>query len=422
MDKAQFYVALKRKDSGVFGTRLSAKQVETIEVILDEATKRDLPLRDTAYVLATTRHEVGSSMQPIRENLNYTSAASIRRTWPSRFKSDAAAKPYVRNPQGLANKVYGGRLGNTDPDDGWNYRGRGFPQTTGKENYERSGKIVGVDLVKEPDRMLEPRIAAITMIESMVRGLYTGKKLSDYLSGSTADYVNARAIINGDVKKNGRAVANYAMAFEKALIEAGYVGAVAVPIDAPIPKPKPEQPAVKLDPVPAPPVVEKDLITKVQELLREKGYPEVGEPDGKFGTRTRNAILAFEADNGLPLTGTVSDELLVALIKAQMRQNSEVRETTTAKDLKNKEGVKLGDWLKKIAIGVLGASGLGGITEGSASFDQITNGVTDAKEMLAAFGPLAKWLVGIGLGLVVYHFASRFVKAQVRAYQEGRLL
>lgn len=420
MDKVQFYTALKRKDSGVFGTRLSTKQVETIDVIIDEAAKRGLPLRDLAYVLATTRHEVGPSMQPIRENLNYTSAASVRGTWPSRFKSDAAAKPYVRNPQALANKVYGGRMGNTGPDDGWNYRGRGFPQTTGKDNYARSGKIVGVDLVKEPDRILEPRIAAITMIESMVRGLYTGKKLSDYLSGSKADYRNARAIINGDVKKNGGLVAGYAVAFEKALIEARYVGATTVQADVPVPKPKPEQPSVKLDPVPTPPAVEPDLITKVQALLREKGYPEVGEPDGKFGTRTRNAILAFEADNGLPLTGKVSDELLVALVKAQKRQNSEVRETTTAKDLKDTESVKLGAWLKKIAIGVLGASGLGGITEGSASFDQITNGVTDAKEMVSAFGPMAKWLIAAGVGLVVYHFASNIIKEQVRAYREGR--
>jgi len=60
-DKSRFYAALKRKDSGVFGTRLSQKQVDSLNVIVDEAARRDLPLRDLAYALATTYHEVGSA-------------------------------------------------------------------------------------------------------------------------------------------------------------------------------------------------------------------------------------------------------------------------------------------------------------------------------------------------------------------------
>lgn len=412
MDKAKFFTALRRKDSGVFGTRLSQKQVESLEIIIDEAAKVNLPLKHLAYVLATPYHEVGSSFVPKAENLNYTSAARIREVWPSRFKTAATAKPFVRNPQGLANKVYGGRLGNTGPNDGWDYRGRGYPQTTGKANYEQSGKIVGVDLVTNPERMLEPRIAAITMITSMSRGLYTGKKLSDYINDSKTNYVSARAIVNADMKANGKKIAEYARAFEKALLEAGYSN-VAVPAEKPV--------IIAPVPTPAPIVVdEKELIAKVQGLLRDKGYPEVGEVDGNMGNRTRNAILAFEADNGLPLTGKVTDALLVALIKAPVRQNSSLRETATEKDLKGAESIKLGDWLKKIALGVLTASGLGGLTEGTASFDEITSGVNDAKEMFTAFGPMAKWVIGLGLGAVVYHFASKIIREQVKAYREGR--
>jgi putative chitinase len=417
MDKAKFYAALKRKDSGIFSNRLAQTQVDSLEVILTEAAKRNLPLRHLAYVLATPYHEVGAALVPKAENLTYLSAARIRAVWPTRFKTIEAAKPYVRNPQALANKVYGGRLGNSAPNDGWNYRGRGYPQTTGKENYQESGELVGVDLVAAPERMLEPRIAAVTMIESMMRGLYTGKKLSDFINGAKVDYKNARAIINADVKSNGNKIAGYARGFEKALVEAGYTGAVEV-INAPVPVPIP-----KPAPVPAPKptsAASDDLIAKVQQLLREKGYPEVGNVDGDMGKRTRNAILAFEADNGLPLTGKVSDDLLVALLKAAPRQNSAKRENATAEDLKDAKGVKLGDWIKKIAGGLFASSFLGGLLEGSASFDDITNGVNDAREMVGAFGIMGPWLIGLAVGGVLFYFGTKIVREQVEAYREGR--
>ena len=89
------------------------------------------------------------------ENLNY-SAEAILRTWPSRFKTVEDAQPYARNPQALANKVYNGRMGNaTGSDDGWNFRGSGFMQVTGKDqflpyvNYKKAGK--GYQLPESPE-------------------------------------------------------------------------------------------------------------------------------------------------------------------------------------------------------------------------------------------------------------------------------
>jgi putative chitinase len=80
------------------------------------------------------------------ENLNY-SAQAILNTWPSRFKTIAEAEPYARNPMRLANKVYNGRMGNAaNSNDGWNFRGAGFLQMTGKEsfipymNFKNAGK------------------------------------------------------------------------------------------------------------------------------------------------------------------------------------------------------------------------------------------------------------------------------------------
>jgi putative chitinase len=78
----------------------------------------DGDLRKLAYIHATAFHETGLEHGPKDENLNYTSASRIRGVWPSRFTL-ATAIDYVRQPQKLANKVYGGRLGDTRPNDGW---------------------------------------------------------------------------------------------------------------------------------------------------------------------------------------------------------------------------------------------------------------------------------------------------------------
>jgi hypothetical protein len=78
--------------------------------------------------------------------------------WPSRFPTMASAQPYAGNPRALANKVYNGRMGNAvGSDDGWNFRGRGGSQTTGREGYERVRKATGIDVVKHPDYLIDPR-------------------------------------------------------------------------------------------------------------------------------------------------------------------------------------------------------------------------------------------------------------------------
>lgn len=253
MNRAAFYEALRKRDSGLFGTSLSQGQVDNLEILIDEGAKRGLPLHHLAYALATAYHEVGSAMKPVSENLYYSTAARIRAVWPTRFATVAAAQPYAKNPERLANKVYANRMGN-GPEasgDGWRYRGRGYVQLTGQINYERASNVVGVDLVKNPDRALEPRLAAVLMLDGMVRGTFTGRRLSDFISGKDIDYVNARAIINGDVRANGAKIAGYARAFELALGAAGYAAGKppVMPADAPKPIPAPS-PAPTPQPAP----------------------------------------------------------------------------------------------------------------------------------------------------------------------------
>ncbi len=94
----------------------------------------------------------------LEENLSY-SAERLTVVWPSRFPTKAHAQPYARNPEALANKVYGGRMGNTEPGDAWRFRGRGPIQLTGRANYEFVGDLIGQDLTVIPELMGQPRYA-----------------------------------------------------------------------------------------------------------------------------------------------------------------------------------------------------------------------------------------------------------------------
>ncbi|WP_457578970.1 hypothetical protein [Ensifer adhaerens] len=215
MNRAAFYAALRRSTSGVFGKSLSKAQVHGIDAILDEAERRGTPLTHLAAILAEAHHETGGQFQPVSENLNY-SAKRLTEVWPNRFPTIAAAAPYANNPQRLANKVYGGRLGNVDPGDGWLFRGRGLAQITGRENYARFG-IAGV-----PDDAGKMPVAIRILFDGMTRGIFTGRKLKDYDAADGYRYAASRAIINGDVKANGARIEKHGRAFEAALRAAGY--------------------------------------------------------------------------------------------------------------------------------------------------------------------------------------------------------
>lgn len=86
-----------------------------------------------AHFLGQCEHETGG-FRLWEENLNY-SAPSLLSTFPKYFKTQQETLEFQRKPQLIANRVYGGRMGNTEPNDGWLYRGRGAVQLTGKDNY-----------------------------------------------------------------------------------------------------------------------------------------------------------------------------------------------------------------------------------------------------------------------------------------------
>lgn len=138
------------------------------------------PKRVAAFI-AQTAHESGGYTM-LTENLNY-SADTLAGVWPNRFavqEPDPAKKGKTRpkkekgknipnkfaqslhrKPEMIANVCYSARMGNgtIESGEGWLYRGRGAKQLTGKDNYTRCGKALGIDLVANPDLLLQPEFA-----------------------------------------------------------------------------------------------------------------------------------------------------------------------------------------------------------------------------------------------------------------------
>ena len=104
----------------------------------------DNPLR-LSHFLSQCAHESGN-FKLVRENLNY-SADGLRKIFPKYFPTIEVANKYARQPEKIANRVYANRMGNGDEasGDGWKYKGAGFVQLTGKDNYTAFGKAINED-------------------------------------------------------------------------------------------------------------------------------------------------------------------------------------------------------------------------------------------------------------------------------------
>ena len=153
-------------------------------------------IRWAAYMLATVKHECADKFQPITE-----------------FGNKAYFDKYN------AGTSIGKRLRNTEPGDGYLFRGRGYVQITGRTNYQKMTSVLGLsgdeDLIVHPECTLHPDIAYRVMSYGMLHGTFTGKKLSDFLNDAGSDYKNARKIINGLDK--AETIRGYAKSFEQIL-------------------------------------------------------------------------------------------------------------------------------------------------------------------------------------------------------------
>ena len=148
----------------------SEKQQEGIDAILNECEAQGVTdLRQIAYILGTVYHEVGGTMQPIEEV-----GRGRGRKYGHKLKQTGEA--YIYPP-----KIY---------------YGRSFVQLTWYENYERFGKYLKIDLLNHPELALDIDTAAKIAVIGMKKGMFTGRKLSDYFNEEKTDWINARKIIN----------------------------------------------------------------------------------------------------------------------------------------------------------------------------------------------------------------------------------
>ena len=134
-----------------------------------------------AYILATAYHETAHTMKPVREY---------------------GGESYLRS------KKY------------YPYVGMGYVQLTWDYNYKKAGDKLGVDFMKNPQLLLQPKYAAPILVIGMIEGWFTGKKLSNYITLQSSDFKNARRIINGLDKAD--LIAGYARECDELLKAEGY--------------------------------------------------------------------------------------------------------------------------------------------------------------------------------------------------------
>lgn len=151
-------------------------------------------MRWAAYMLATVKHECADQWVPVCE-----------------WGNDACFYKYE------AHSPIGAQLGNCEPGDGKRYKGRGYVQITGRSNYQKLGRRIGIGnaLVDEPDRALDPLIAYRIMSVGMREGLFTGRRLEQFINVDDTDYLEARRVINGT--DQAATIAAYALGLEQAL-------------------------------------------------------------------------------------------------------------------------------------------------------------------------------------------------------------
>lgn len=183
---------------------LTAGQIDGINRVVAYAKAARIPALWLAYVLATIWHETAGWMQPIREGAtrygtNYTDAQSKRAV------ATIHAKGIIKTNYALPAGPYK-----------QSYYGRGLVQITWYDNYKKFADVLGIPLDRNPDLALDWNYSIPITFMGMTDGMFRKGKSLDMIK-STADYTAARDIINGDVKTNGKKIADIALIFHDAL-------------------------------------------------------------------------------------------------------------------------------------------------------------------------------------------------------------
>jgi putative chitinase len=257
------------------------------------------------FILANMCAETGG-LTLIWESMNYSADRLVDIFGNAANIDDDEARRLAGKPEAIGERVYGlgnprkaKQLGNTKPGDGFRYRGGGFLQTTGRDNYRRMGAKIGEDLENRPELIENPLISLKAACAE-----WDGTKLNSY-----ADDGSFRACCNGinygNPKRDGRPIG-----FNDRLeyLQKGLTAFHLPPV---------KRKAGALETLSGDP----DLlecgntgpeVAALQRRLIALGYP-AGPPNGLFTTGVRDALLSFQANNGCALTGSSTRQTREAL-------------------------------------------------------------------------------------------------------------
>lgn len=149
----------EKESSGILPPPFGSGRDNLTRAVIQEGRRHGLILQtQIAYVMATVQHEVAGTYKPIKE-------------------FGGASRPYAP------------------------YFGRGYVQLTWKSNYQKYSNILNLDLVSNPDRVLDPQIALFILCHGMGNGTFTGKKLGQYVNANKTDFLGARWVVNDEDRK-----------------------------------------------------------------------------------------------------------------------------------------------------------------------------------------------------------------------------
>lgn len=377
-----------------------------------------------AHFLARCISETGG-FTTLVESAAYTRAGLSRQwdkgNWRKPFSGPdgpgkAGLLALAGKPRQLFNVVYGNRMGNGPPEsgDGYRYRGRGPLQTTGKAAYRKYGARMGVDLVADPDLLLDPRYILLPSLYEWQDG-----RLNAYADKD--DALSIARIINvgtahTDQIPNGYEEQLAALRRVKAAIKRlGWAPGVAD--DAPAASaPVPADAAAPINPDDG---LSEGEVRALQQRLRDLGYSEVGRVDGKWGPRTVAAVSAFQATSGLPVTGDLDKTTAAALTTAPPRPVGPSRATTTAATLRQHgDAAARASWWTKAWAWVMGAPAAAVGVMGQAG--DATDKLGPVKSFLGDVPGWAWALAVAGVAVALYLTAQRAERAAVDAVRSGR--
>lgn len=256
-----------------------------LEQVRDSAARLgvfDSPLR-AAHLIGQCGHE-SMGFTRVAESLFFTTASRILAVWPHRFRDQVHAREFVRNPEKLANHVYAGRMGNDARGDGFRYRGRGYIQLTGKDNYRVFGRRIELDLVTHPEDAEEPGTAWLIAAAYFANRRRAGKTALEWADLNDAETVTR--IVNGGL----HGLADRRERTIRALVALG-----GIVLHLPLRKSG-----------------HGDMVALLQRALATKGFPP-GAIDGDFGPRTERAVRAFQQAQNFDANGVVDQETWEAL-------------------------------------------------------------------------------------------------------------